>query len=134
MTSSIFTDRDTWHVQNMMFWRVLSMASSVGQEIAKNPTELIWVARLRRFAEDSNGPYTPDIEVSNLFESAAEAIFWAQVMFDIATRIYERQIGNQEDQTWQTATIWATFDLGMLLSAAARRGTLWDKTKQAARP
>lgn len=124
MTSTIFSDHDTWHVTNMMFWRVLDMANKVGAEVAKDATELEWVERLRQFDERSAKTYSPDIDVRELFRTSVEAAFWAEVMFRLANKIYERTFGNQDNQTWQTPTIWAAYDLGIFLKAASKQ-TSW---------
>jgi hypothetical protein len=119
MTSSISSEHDIWHVPNQMFWRILSMASEVGKELAADQAELAWVERLSEFDESKAGTYTPDVAVDELFSGPKEAGFWADVLFDLADRIYKRAIGNHERQDWQVPSIWAAYDLGLLLHRAS---------------
>ena len=114
MSSSIYDGFDSWDVSNMMFWRVIDFACEVGSTVAKSEVESQWVQRLRNL-EETVGTYSPDLEIGELFETAAEMEFWWHVLNEVATQIYQRQLGNQKDQTWQVSTIWAAFDLGRLL-------------------
>jgi hypothetical protein len=115
MTSSISTEYDTWHVANRMFWWILRRASEVGKELAKDQAELAWAQRLSEFDESRAGTYSPDVSVEELFSGPKESEFWSGVLFNLADRIYQRTIGDQESQDWQTSAIWAAYDLGLLL-------------------
>jgi hypothetical protein len=115
MTSSISSEYEVWHVSNRIFWWILRNASEVGKELAKDPTELAWAERLSEFDESRAGTYSPDVSVEELFSGPKEAKFWADVLFIIAERIYQRAIGNQDEQDWQISAIWAAYDLGLLL-------------------
>jgi hypothetical protein len=119
MSSSITGEYDSWDISNMMFWRVMAFASEVGQEMAQSPEEKKWVARLSAL-EDEDVTYSPDLFVSDQFPDEEECGFWAKVLFRLTDLIYERQIGNQEDQGWQVGTIWAAYDLARLMSNEAR--------------
>jgi hypothetical protein len=119
MTSSISSEYETWHVSNRTFWWTLHKVSEVGKELAKDETELAWAERLSEFDESKAGTYSPDVGVEELFSGPKEANFWADVLFDLADRIYQRTIGNQDAQDWQIETIWAAYDLGLLLRHAS---------------
>ena len=119
MSSSIIGEYDSWNVSNMMFWRVIGFACEVGQGMAQSPQEKQWVARLSGL-EDENVTYSPDLSVSDQFPDTEECDFWAKVLFHLSDLIYERQIGNQENQDWQVGTIWAAYDLARLMVDEAR--------------
>ena len=121
MSSSITGRHDAWRVSNMMFWRVIASAREVGEGLAASPVERQWVARLARLEEETP-TFSPDLALTDLFASAAEARFWAGALFRLAELVYQRRLGSQEDQTWQVGTIWAAHGLGVLLDAEARVG------------
>jgi hypothetical protein len=114
MSSSIVTAVDSWDVSNMMFWRVIDRACEVGRGLASTPEEQAWVDTLSRLKE-TVGTYSPDLAVEEVFPTTQELKFWIAVLDEYAQAIYERRIGNQENQTWQVWTIWAVCDLVRLL-------------------
>jgi hypothetical protein len=118
VSSSIYNEHTSWNVSNMMFARVLEFATDAGRDIAATADERAWVERLTtEIAAFST--YSPDVESRELFSTAAQCVFWERVLRELASRIYERRIGSQEDQTWQVSTIWAAVDLARVLVVSA---------------
>ena len=103
-----------------MFRRVLAFALELGRELAESPEELAWADDLDRKVQGFV-TYSPDVDVEDLFSSPDQCTFWSRVLQELATRIYERRIGSQDDQTWQVPTIWASADLARVLTVADRR-------------
>jgi hypothetical protein len=101
----------------MMFSRVLEFACDVGQEVANSPEERAWVVQLAAKVVEC-GTYSPDLSVNELFRSKVEVQFWGRILRQLATRIYDRAIGNQSDQSWQVGTIWAAIDLARVLDSS----------------
>lgn len=122
MSSSIFNDHSSWDVSNMMFARVLEWACDVGGEIAQSDRERGWVEDFIKKVADF-ARYSPDVSVSELFLEAGQFEFWCRVLIELATRIYERRIGNQDNQTWQVFDIWAVIDLHRVLLQSLRFAT-----------
>jgi hypothetical protein len=112
MTSTISNEVDMWDVTNMMYRRVIGFACEVALEKADTEQERDWVSRLKNLVEER---YTIDEDVDALFPSAEQKQFWGAVLFELADRIYRREVGNQDNQVWQVATIWAAYDLARLL-------------------
>lgn len=118
MSSSVYNEFAAWNVSNMMFWRVLEFGQDIARELAATPAERDSVGPVGRRLEQA-GTYSPDLSAEELFGGALELAFWSTVFIEVAERVYRRQIGNQEDQSWQVSTIWAAFGLGRLLDQTA---------------
>ena len=103
----------------MMFWRIIKFACEIGEGCAKDEIERGWVKKLYEFMED-DGSYSPDLNAEEFFEGPEELEFWGKVLNILADGIYNRTIGNQDDQSWQVATIWAAVDLSRLLFLTSR--------------
>lgn len=104
----------------MMFGRVLTFAVELGRELAESPEQAAWADDLDRRVQ-AFATYSPDVTVSDLFLTPDQCAFWVRTLRELATRIYERRIGSQGDQTWQVPTIWASVDLARVLRVASRR-------------
>jgi hypothetical protein len=102
----------------MMFWRVLAFGEDVARELAATPAEHDSVAAVGERLGRA-GTFSPDFAAEELFGGALELAYWAAIFFEVAERVYRRAVGNQQDQTWQVATIWAAFGLGRLLDQTA---------------
>jgi hypothetical protein len=125
MTSTVSTDFDQWEVTNMMYRRVIGFACEVALERADSEQERDWVSRLKNLVEER---YTIDEPVDALFPSAEEKQFWGVVLFELADRIYRREVGNQDNHEWQVATIWAAYDLARLLVMSSPSRVFWPAT------
>jgi hypothetical protein len=125
MSSSIYNQDDSWDVSNQVFWRVLDFANEVGNEIAQNETELEWLKILPTSESDNIGS-TPDINAAEIFSTPEAIDFWIKVLEELARRVFDREIGSNEDTTWQVPTIWAVHGLTLFL----RRVKVWFKLSQ----
>jgi hypothetical protein len=61
------------------------------------------------------------VTIEEAFSSVHEVDDWARICFGCAQAIYERKIGNQENQDWQIGTIWALYTLARMLGDDFRR-------------
>ena len=111
MSSSIINEHTAWNVSNMMFERVLGFARDLAKGAAVTDRERDWVQDFARKVSGF-GTYSPDVTVEELFADPDQVEFWRSVLGDLAQRIFRREIGNQADQSWQVATIWACAGLG----------------------
>ena len=112
MTSTISNEIDCWDVTNLMYMRVIGFACEMALERVATEQQRDWVSRLKNLVEER---YSIDEEVDSLFPSAEEKLFWGAALFELADRIYRREMGNQDNQEWQVSTIWAAYDLARLL-------------------
>jgi len=117
----IYNEHEAWHVSNRVFWRTLSLAVTVGREMASTPEENAWVEALSSFDEEKAGTYSPDVEDTELFPSSAQAVFWSNVLFDVARQLHERTLGQLSNADEKVEAIWAAYDLGLILMRAASR-------------
>lgn len=104
MASAFGDGHNYFYVSNTRFDTLINFAIEVGSDLAKNDVERNSVARLKNSWEHEfwNGI---DIDLDKYFLTIDERKFWAAVFLAIAWRVYHRQIGNQNDSTWQVSVI-----------------------------
>lgn len=117
MSLSIYNEFDSWKVSGIMGSSVRSFVSEVGREFADSPQRRVWLGAWDRWSNE----YGSDFHTRELVESAEQAEFLCAVLQDVATRIYQRRVGNHSDQSWQTWTIWAVLDLHEVLRRTGSR-------------
>lgn len=114
MTSSIYNGNSSWDVSNMMFERVLDFGIELAESKSLTENENYWLNRLKKFL--SSYGFSIDIDMNELFRIKDEKDFWSNIFFELADKIYKREIGNQDNQEWQVSTIWASYSLARLLA------------------
>lgn len=102
----------------MMYGRVMEFALEFATQIAATQQEKAWVERLAAYVAEHG--YGISFEAKDRFSGSKELKFWADLLFELAAMIYRREVGSQDNQDWQTPTIWATYDLARLLAAEMR--------------
>jgi hypothetical protein len=103
--SSAFGDgHNYFYVSNVRFTTLIEFAIEVGSDLALEQSERDSVARLRNSLEHEfwNGF---DIDLDKYFPTIEERKFWAAVFLATAWRVFRRQIGNQDNSTWQVPVI-----------------------------
>jgi hypothetical protein len=89
---------------------VIWFASDFAKERAISSNELQWAEKFAQLEAESS----QSVFIDETLFSAEEVKFWANSLFDCAQAIFDRKIGNQENQDWQTSTIWAMYDLARM--------------------
>ena len=103
--SSAFGDgQNYFYVSNVRFTTLLEFGIEVGSQLAQEPRDRESVARLRNSVDHEfwNGF---ELDLDKYFLTIGERKFWASVFLAVAWRVFHRQIGNQDDSTWQVAVI-----------------------------
>lgn len=123
MTSSIMTD---WDVRNWMFWKILDLATAVGEQVADTHEKRNWVKTLQELLqnEEKGAPletYSPDVDVFEILHSQEEAGFWSDVLFDVAGRVFLGEFSTSQELRVKTETVWAAYGLAALLRKVADR-------------
>jgi hypothetical protein len=122
MSTEIYTECESLTLSNMMFRRVIAFARDYAREQITSEGELPWIetfAELEELAGQS-------VSVAEAFSSAEEVHFWAKVLFDCAQAIYDRKVGNQDNQEWQASTIWAVYSVARMLAGEHSRRSSAD--------
>lgn len=95
----------------MMFRRVVFLVSEYAKEQNPSPDMPPWIERFARLEEKSN----QSVFIDEQLFSAEEIEHLSDAVLDCAQAIYERRVGNQDNQHWQIATIWAMYTLARML-------------------
>jgi hypothetical protein len=110
-------DQFIW-VSNTRHLALLDFAIDVGASIARAEDERAFVERLKAFSTSPDAALAFDLDAC--FPTIAEKKWWARVYRLVARRIYLRQLGNQDDQTWQPTTIGDAYVVARLLTRAVQ--------------
>lgn len=60
------------------------------------------------------------IDLGELFPNIESRRFWCRVFFDVARRIFRRELGNRDVGFWQTSCICDAITIGRMLLQAAK--------------
>lgn len=104
MSSAFDNFNSSVDVSNRMFWRLHDFAIEIAETKADTPPDFL---NNFKSIKESHG-VTPDVDIDTFF-SYEELKFWSEIFLELAQLIYDREIGNQENQNWQVSTIWASF-------------------------
>jgi hypothetical protein len=104
MTTFIIMGDQQLVVSNRRFFAHISFAQEVAVELAETDQQKCFVSDFKRWwdTEFFNGF---DFDLDHVFPSIDQKKFWAICFQELAHRIYRREIGNQDDQTWQPTAI-----------------------------
>ena len=119
MSSDISYKTEVLWVSNQRFRTLIEFALDVGEKSARSLEE---VAFVRLLADDDetalfNGC---SFNLDERFQGVAAKKFWAAVFFDVARRIFLRQVGNQDIDSWQPSVICDAHLVGRMLDRAVR--------------
>lgn len=107
------------HVQNREARGLIEFAIETAQsyeEAASNAEEI------RRIADWYGGQFWDGmgIDVAELFPDIVARRFWCRVFFDLARRVFRREMGNRDVNFWQTKYICNAIIVGRMLLQAAK--------------
>jgi hypothetical protein len=88
------------YVANRRLSTLVEFALQVG---AERPSGSEFVAKLQQFWDEAFPGINFDLK--ERFPTLEEQKFWATCFFDLGQRIFLRQIGNQDADTWQASAI-----------------------------
>jgi hypothetical protein len=114
------------HVQNREARGLIKFAIDTARsyEDATNNAELI---RYIDYLYYDYNCYLMDINVAELFPDITSRRFWCRVFFDVARRVFRRELGNRDASFWQTKYICNAVVVGrMLLQAAKDINPKWE--------
>src|SRR5262249_32874397 len=112
MSSSLAVREGIWDVSNMRFRRIMRFALDVAAELAENDAQRGWIGHVDNVLEAYG--WAGDLDGDEFFRSRAGLEYRSTFLYQVRVRIYQRQIGNHKDQTWQTSTIGCVYELGKL--------------------
>jgi len=104
MTSSFVSGKNYFYVANRRFDTLVSFALEVASELANEANEIASVGQLQRAFKNDFWPGC-GIELDKFFTEQWERKFWARAFDEVAWRVFERRLGNQEDSSWQVSVI-----------------------------
>ena len=119
MASDICYKEQYFWVANRRLSTLIAFALEVGQKRAAPPEETEFVACLRREDEELLFPGC-SFDLAERFPTLASKKFSARIFFDVARRIFLRQLGNQEIDTWQASAIGDAYLIARMLTHAIR--------------
>jgi hypothetical protein len=94
MASEIHHGNQSHQVSNGRFSSLMEFGLQVADETARSEEERRWIERFRVFKERAFAGI--GLDLNDQFPEVNEKRFWARVYFDVARRIFLRQLGNQE--------------------------------------
>jgi hypothetical protein len=120
MSSSFFyKDQRLW-VSNQRFSTLIAFALEVGSQLAKSAPEMESVKQFQ-LAQDRGERFIGcDFDLAEKFSAGEAKQFWLRVFDEVAMRIFKRQIGNHEVESWQPRAICDAVTISRMLTAAAR--------------
>ncbi len=103
--SADFSDgENSFTVSNIRFGSLIDFAIAVGTDLAATEQERASVARLSHSREKEFWP-GHGLKLNEYFTDLDDRKFWAIVFHAIACLVFRREIGNQDDDSWQVGVI-----------------------------
>lgn len=120
MSSAISYKSESLWVSNARFSTLIDFALEIASSAANSADETSFVRKLRDDKE--NGFLFPgcSFDLDERFPEIAAKKFWAGVFFEVAQRIFQRRLGNQDIDTWQASAIADAHRVGRMLEDAVR--------------
>ena len=120
MASDICFKGQFFWVANRRLSTLIAFALEVGQQKAATREETELVARLRRKRKPKSLFPGCGFDLNERFPTLASKKFWASVFYDVARKIFLRQLGNQEIDFWQASAIGDAYLIARMLTHAIR--------------
>jgi hypothetical protein len=96
MSSSFDCGTSYFYVSNRRFFALISLAIEVAQGVASTTAEHTYIAKLKKFDEESFPGIGLDLD--EFFTELDERKFWSEVFLRLAWEFYDRQRGNHDHQ------------------------------------
>ncbi len=119
LASDISYKEQYFWVANRRLSTLIAFALEVGQQKAATREETELVACLRKEEHETLFPGC-SFDLSERFPTLASKKFWARIFYDVARRIFLRQLGNQEIDCWQASAIGDAYLIARMLTHAIR--------------
>ena len=104
-------------VTNIVFESINDALTQIAPAEANSKEEHKFVDRYIRKAEGFFPGYVFQLE--EFTSDKSELLFWRRCFITLAQKVYNREVGNQEDQTWQIWYISDVLKIAKLMSDAA---------------
>lgn len=126
MASEISIDEQYLWVSNQRLSSLITFVLAVATAAANTAQERDYVAKLRLWDEKEHWPGC-GFDLHERFPTVEEKKFWSRCFFNVARRIFRREIGNQDILFWQCGAIGDAYISARMLTCAIQRetGTSW---------
>ena len=127
MSSAISSGEQYLNVANRRLRSLVVFALQVGVDLARTDEERGYVTKLETWNEYEHWPGC-DFDLDERFPTLSEKKFWAGCFYTVARRIFRRELGNHDIQTWQHSAIGDAYVTARMLVRAVQEetGTSWQ--------
>lgn len=134
MASDISIDEQYLWVANQRLSSLITFVLEVANDTAATDAEREYVAKLKHWDKTGHWPGC-GFDLHERFPSVGEKQFWSRCFFDVARRVFRREIGNQEVQFWQCSAIGDAYVTARMLTSAVQNasGTSWYPDREDSR-
>ena len=126
MASDISIGEQYLWVSNRRLSSLIAFALEVAATDATTDAEKEYVNKLKDWDEKEHWPGC-GFDLHERFPTVDEKKFWSRCFFNVARRIFRREIGNQDIQFWQCGAMGDAYITARLLTGAVQKetGTSW---------
>jgi hypothetical protein len=126
MSSDISIGEQYLWVANQRLSSLVKFVLEVAADDATTDHEKQYVAKLKKWDEEEHSPGC-GFDLHERFPTVDEKKFWSRCFFNVARRIFRREIGNQDLQFWQCGAIGDAYVTGRMLTSSIQKetGTPW---------
>lgn len=126
MASEISIGEQCLWVANHRLRSLINFVIEVATDVPTTDQEEEFIAKFMRWDEEE---YFPGIglNLNERFPTTVEKRFWSKIFMNVARRIFSRQLGNQDDESWQCSAIGDAYITARMLTKAIQMetGTSW---------
>ena len=122
MASDISIGEQYLWVSNRRLGSLVSFALEVAADDATTDDEKSYVAKLKNWDDKEHYPGC-GFDLHERFPTVGEKKFWSRCFFNVARRIFRREIGNQDIEFWQSGAIGDAYVAARMLTSAVQRET-----------
>ena len=122
MASDISIGEQYLWVANRRLSSLVAFALEVARDDATTEQEKEYVAKLKRWDEKEHWPGC-GFDLHERFPTVDEKKFWSRCFFNVARRIFRRELGNQDIHFWQCGAIGDAYVTARMLTSAVQKET-----------
>ena len=122
MSSDICIGEQYLWVSNQRLRTLVEFVVEVGRDVKSTPAESEFVDRLENWITSEYWA-GQSFDLEERFPSIEEKKFWAKCFFDLARKIFLREIGNNQVHFWQAGAIGESYMTGRLICHAVQKQT-----------
>jgi hypothetical protein len=122
MASDISIDEQYLWVANRRLSSLITFVLEVAADAVNTAQEKDYVAKLKLWDETEHWPGC-GFDLHERFPTVDEKKFWSRCFFNVARRIFRREIGNQDVLFWQCGAIGDAYITARMLTSAVQKET-----------